>query len=133
MKNLITAAACLMVLMAISVQFTHSQVLHMRLTAADQAVSVFGQNVRQEGCVSQTSQKKLKQELASLFQCTEEDITVEGNTVPVFRGNVISFTVSTTVDNVIAAAPFWNLRQGNNQFEYKVCRNVTSEYTGREL
>ena len=132
MKNLITATACLMILLAFIIQFTHSQVLHMKLTAADQAVAAFGQIVRQEGCISQTSQKKLKQELALLFQCSEEDVNVEGNKAPVLRGTVIPFTVRTTVDHVIASALFWNLRQEDNRFEYKVSRNVVSEYTGRE-
>lgn len=132
MKNLITATACLMVLLAFTVQFTHSQNLHMKLTAADQTVAVFGGTVRQEGCITQTNEKKLKQGLAFLFQCKEEDVTVEGSGVPAFRGDVISFTVSATVDRVIAPATFWKLLPEENRFRYRVNRCVISEYTGRE-
>lgn len=131
MKNLITAAASLMVLLAFLLQFTHSQVLYGRLLAADQAVNSFREIVKQEGCISPENEKSLRQGLAGILDCGEEEITVDGDRVPLFRGSTVSYEVEAPVKNAVTTAKFWNIDEKLNRFVYRKQGVTASEYIGR--
>jgi len=131
MKNLITAAASLMVLLAFLLQFTHSQILYGRLLAADQTVNTFRETVKQEGCISAENEKSLRQGLSGILDCGEEEIVVSGDRSPLFRGSAVSYEVEAPVKNAAAMAKFWNIDEKLNRFVYRKQGVTVSEYTGR--
>lgn len=130
MKNLITSIASLLLLLAILMQFTQSQLLDMRLTAAEQSVANFRDTAKIEGCISDTNEKRLRQELLQIFGCAEEEISITGNRTPAAKGELISIEVQVTVKNIIVLAGFWNIDQTENHFIYRVRRAAVSEYEG---
>ena len=113
MKNLITAAAGLMLLLAFLLQFTHSQLLHSRLLEADRQVYTFRETVRQRGCMT-------------------KEVSAECSRAPAFRGEIIEYKISVPAKNIIADGGFWNIEDEKNQFTYEKRGGCISEYTGRE-
>ena len=132
MKNLITAAAGLMLLLAFLLQFTHSQLLHSRLLEADRQIYTFRESVRQLGCMTEETENKLQKELAEIFRCSEDEVTAQCSREPVFRGEIIKYRISVPVKNIIADGRFWNIKDEKNQFTYEKRGGCVSEYTGRE-
>lgn len=132
MKNLITAIGCVMVLMAILMEFVHGQVLWSRIMAADQAVNTFREAVREEGCVSERRQRRLKEELARLLDCREEEVEVRGNVQPVLQGGRISYEIKAPCGNALALAGFWDIEEEKDAFFYEVRQSVTSAFIGEE-
>lgn len=132
MKNLITAAAGLMLLLAFLLQFTHSQLLHSRLLEADRQVYTFRETVRQRGCMTKESEENLQKELAEIFRCSEDEVSAECSRAPAFRGEIIEYKISVPAKNIIADGGFWNIEDEKNQFTYEKKGGCISEYTGRE-
>lgn len=127
MKNLITSIASLLLLLAILVQFTQSQLLDMRLTAAEQSVASFRDTAKMEGYISDNNEGRLRRELLQIFGCTEEEISITGGRTPAVKGELISYEVQVKVKNVIVMAGFWNIDKTKNCFSYRVHRTVVSE------
>lgn len=132
MKNLITAAAGLILLLALLLQFSYSQLLHSRLLEADRQVYTFRETVRQNGCMTKEIEENLKKELSEIFRCREDEISAECSSVPAFRGEFIEYTISAPAKKIIADGGFWNIKDEKNQFTYKKRGGCVSEYTGRE-
>lgn len=131
MKNLITSAACIMILLAFVLQFTQNQVIHNRITAVDQAVNNFKEVVKQQGCITEDNEEALKKEIAKILDCSLEEIEVTGDHRAVFRGGIIAYSVSVPIKHIVSQPGFWGLKDDENLMEYKVDRYTTSEYIGR--
>lgn len=132
MKNLITAAAGLMLLLAFLLQFTHSQVLHGRMTRADQAITTFREVIRQEGCISAENEAWLKETLAGILGCSEEMVYVTGDRRPVFRGSKVEYQVKAPLEKAVITADFFGIEEEKNRLTYRAEGATTSEYTGRQ-
>lgn len=130
MKNLITSTACVMILLALVLQFAQNQILHNRLMAADFAVNTFKEAVKQEGCISGENEKWLQERISSILECSSRQVEVSGGRTPVMRGELIEYRIQAPVTEVVAVPGFWGLKNENG-FEYKVRRFTTSEYIGR--
>ncbi len=131
MKNLITAMACIMVLLVIILQFTQSQTIYNRLMAADQAVNCFREMIREEGCVSEKEKVWLQNELGKILHCKADQVQVNGTGHPLHRGELISYHVKAPVSRVILMPWFWNIDQENNSFDYELNQYAVSTYPGR--
>ncbi|NBH62488.1 hypothetical protein D1155_12605 [Anaerotruncus sp. 80] len=127
MKNLITSVASMLLLLAVLMEFTQSQLLYVKMTAADQAAAAFRDMVKVDGCITDTSESWLRQELAKVFHCAQEEITLRGTRTPVGRGQPTSYQVEVKVKPVIIMAKFWNIDSERNYFEYRLDRTVVSE------
>jgi hypothetical protein len=123
--------ACIMILLAFVLQFTQNQVLHNRISAVDQAVNAFREIVKQEGCITVSNEAQLREKVAEILGCGEEDIVVSGERSPVFRGKVIAYTVEVPLGEIVTTASFWGISDEDNQVNYTISRYTTSEYTGR--
>lgn len=132
MKNLITSMACIMILLVFVLQFTQNQVLHNRITAVDQAANNFKEIVKQQGCIGEENEKRLKREIAQILSCTVEEVKITGNRKAVFRGELIHYRVEVPVTTIISQPGFWGLKKEENRMQYQVDRYTTSEYIGRE-
>lgn len=131
MKNLITSIGCVMVFMAILMECLHGQVLYSRIMAADQAVNTFREAVREEGRVSERCERWIKEELARLLDCREEEVEVRGTARPVAQGGQISYEIKAPCGEALALAGFWDIRDGEeNRFTYEVRQTVTSACGG---
>lgn len=131
MKNLITSAACIMILLAFVLQFTSDQIMHNKISAVNQAVNNFKEIARQEGCISAVNEQSLRRELSSLLECEESEILVRGDRTAQYRGNLICYEVEVPLKNIVAAAEFWGIDREDNKTAYKIKRCTTSEYLGR--
>ena len=132
MKNLITAIGCVMVLMAILMEFVHGQVLWSRIMAADQAVNTFREAVREEGCVSERQRRWNKEELARLLDCGEEEVEVTGTAQPVLQGGRITYEIKAPCGKALALAEFWDIEEEKDVFAYEVRQSVTSAFISGE-
>lgn len=52
MKNLITAAACLLLLLAFLVQIIENQKIYIKITNLDEEVNNFKEVIKQDGCIT---------------------------------------------------------------------------------
>lgn len=130
MKDLITSAACIAILLAFVLQFTQSQVTYNHITAVDQSVNVFKEVAKQEGCITDSNEERLRNDISAATGCRNESIRVSGTRRPVIRGERIHYRVSVPVEGVIGAAGFWGISRDKNRFSYVIDRYTTSEYVG---
>lgn len=132
MKNLITATAGLILLLAVLLQFTHSQLLQSRLLEADRQVYTFRESVRRLGCMDGEAEKNLQKGLAEIFNCSESEVNAECRREPAFRGEIIEYKISVPVKGIVSDSGFWNISDETNRFTYEKRGGCVSEYTGRE-
>jgi hypothetical protein len=132
MKNLITSIACIMILLVFVLQFTQNQVIHNRISAVDQAVNSFKEVVKQEGCITKDNEDELKGEIVGILNCSENEVEVDGDRRPVYRGSRIHYIVTVPVEGIITAAAFWAISDDEDRFYYTTDRYTTSEYIGRD-
>lgn len=126
MKNLITGIACLLLLLAVLTEFTHSQILYSRVMEADRTVNCFRETVRMEGYVSEHSKKWVREELAEILKCRPEEIAVSGTAQPEEQGSLISYSISAPMGEGLAMAGFWDVDEDGMQLGYQVRQYVTS-------
>ena len=131
MKNLITATACIMILLVFLLQFSSNQVLHSNLTKVEKNIETFQQVVRKDGCVNQTNIVATKKAMADTLNCTLDKITIVGDRVPQTKGNIINYTIKFPIENLIAAEKFWNLAPDENSKYYILDQTTISEYVDR--
>ena len=131
MKNLLTSAACIMILLAFVLQFTQNQLLHNRLTAVDQAVNNFKEVVKQEGCITEENEKELRREIGRILDCPADTVEIGGGRERVFRGGLIEYSVEVPIDEIVSVPFFWGISEEENQINYRILRYTTSEYIGR--
>ncbi len=131
MKNLITAVGCVLLLMAVLLQFVQSQNTALKLAAVDNAVSGFRETVRQDGCVTEENEDNLKRELADILDCRISDITVDGDRVPKERGSFVMYEIKAPLRGLIGDTGFWNLEEEDGELDYHVKRYAASEFLDR--
>lgn len=110
MKQLITMAACLMVLMALLSQFVQNQKLLMQMEAGSHAVDAFCET-RDVGA--------LKEAMGRIFDCQPEGlvITEEEN----------CYVIKAPVKPILANPSFWGVEPEENQGMYRWERNLRDE------
>jgi len=132
MKDLITSAACIAILLAFVLQFTQSQVTYNHITSADQSVNTFKEVVKQDGCITAQNEAALRGDIAAATGCRQEKIRISGTRKPVMRGERIHYRVTVPIEGVIGASGFWGISSAENRFSYVIDRYTTSEYLGSD-
>lgn len=102
MKQLITMAACLMVLMALLSQFVQNQQLLMKVESGTYAVDVFCRDKDED---------RLRDSLSHIFECKKEDVLIKK------EKNLLSIT--TPVKEILAVPEFWGIVQSQNHGVYR--------------
>lgn len=131
MKNLITSTACIMILIALVMQFTQNQITYIRVMAVDQAVNSFKETVKQEGCITDNNEDYVKKEIGRILSCDEGEVKVTGDRNAALRGKLVHYGIAVDIRGVIGTPGFWGISDEENRFEYKADYYTTSEYTGR--
>ena len=104
MKDLITTAASILLLMIFVLQFAGNQVTHIRVFQSGLAVESFREELKAEGFPAAASIKQLKNALASICGCGTDEISVdisEGEAWQTAGRRVISYEVGFPLQNLI--------------------------------
>lgn len=128
MKNLITAIASILLIMAMFMQMTANQRTYTKLIAIDQLVNNFKEVAREEGYISSSNKSKLIKEISSVTSTPSSDISVSGTSSKVSRGKAINYRVDVKIGGVMAAPGFWGLSKKENSGIYTINQSTTSEY-----
>lgn len=130
MKNLITAAACLLLLLAFLVQIIENQKIYIKITNLDEEVNNFKEVIKQDGCITGDNEKRMIGEISRILNCNPQKIKIKGDKKPMQRGELIRYQVEVPIENVIANREFWGIPKDYDKINYVVKRNTTSEYIG---
>lgn len=125
MKNLITAIASIVLIMAMFMQMSVNQKTYTKLIAIDQLVNNFKEVAKEEGYVSSSNKSALKSEISSKTGIKQGDISVSGSSSRVSRGNNIDYRVDVKIEPVMAAPKFWGIDK--NSGIYTIDQSTTSE------
>ena len=103
MKNMITAIACVLLLMAFLVQFVQNQVLFQKLVLANAAVE-------QWDGVSEG----LEREISEIMSCSEGAVAI--------RQEDDEIEVRFPITSVLASPEFWGIDEAENTVSYVIRR-----------
>lgn len=99
MKQLVTAIASLMLILSLIVEFTEIQIFYISIMKADYEISALHDVIRNEGCVSEYTEDKIKNSLSSILGCEYEDIEITGPNKKAKKGEIIDFGVNAVLIN----------------------------------
>lgn len=125
MKNLITSAACLLLLLAILFEFVGTQSLFVRILEAESAVQTFRELVREDGAVSSRAKKQLRQDLAD---CGIKQVEIDGSDRSADRGELVHYRIRMQLGRLWFAPAFWGREKGG-AFTYVVDRYAVSAFS----
>jgi len=115
MKDLITAAASLLLLLVFVIQFSAGHVMNSRLFQADGAVETFRERAGVEGCIGTENAGHLKEELSRVLDCSPEEIQVSGEDLPVPEGTLVYYRIGYPLQNIVAAGKFLGIQEEENR------------------
>lgn len=129
MKQLITAIACVVLLLVFLPQFTANQASHNKILYVENAVDTFVEEIKQEGYITQTAKQNLEILIADKLDCDVSAVIVSGTTTgPLIRGSIIEYRVEYPVKDVIAMASFWGIDDNDNTANKVIEGSTVSEY-----
>ncbi len=132
MKEFISGISMLLILSVFLVQFTVNQGTHNKLLFAQNDITVSLQQVKQEGFFSDEIKADLTQRLMNdLHLSSDSGISIySGITSPVGRGELIDYSISVEVDNIVGTATFLGISGDENKAKKTFSGYVSSEYVG---
>lgn len=108
MKEFITGIATMLLLTVFLSQFTSNQIIHNKLIFAENDINTFIEEIKFEGCVSfeeGSPANELKSRLKDDLKLTSDDeIVISGTESPVGRGELIEYSVSYPLEDIIGAS-----------------------------
>lgn len=134
MKNFITGAAILILLLIFPVQNAQDLINQNRINKFSSIVYLATQTARTDGYFKQDNIDKLKADLITAFpDLSEADIYVDVTTTPKYRTNVfdnreaIYYDIRIPVRRVLASPGFFGLSDNENQYVSRRSGFVLSE------
>lgn len=115
MKNLITSVACVLLLMAFTVQFAHNQSMYFKFVEVQNAVEEYEENIFGKHHSHKAEEENLKEQLSYILDCAKKKIHVNDNSIKI------------EVDDIIALPDFWGIENEVNQMEYTIPLNSKRE------
>ena len=106
MKNLITASACVALLMAFLVQFVHLQIIHQQILMTNHIVDLYQEKEDEDW---------LQAEISKIMGCSRTEVEL----VEEDEGYQIRFPLS----NYIASPRFWGIEDEDANQIYVIKRN----------
>ena len=130
MKQLITAIACIIILMAMVVQYGQEQVNHAKISYVQKAIHNSKEIAKQDGYFTEDNIANLKSSIASVVGCSADDVIVDAPDITerVTRGQTINYKVTVPLKGYFAAANFWKLSDDENTATKTYDLVTTSEY-----
>lgn len=134
MKNFITGACILILLIIFPLQSVQDLINHSRINKFSNIVYLSTQTARTDGYFKQTNIDKLKADLMSAFpDLSEADIYIKVTTTPKYRMDVfdsreaIYYDIRIPVRRILAAPRFFGLSDSENQYISRRSGFVLSE------
>lgn len=130
MKEFLAGSAMMLLLSVFLIQFTSNQILHDKLMFAQQDIDTCLQEIKQDGYITTEKKTKLADTLKETLKLDNaSEITIESTTTtPVYRGELIDYTIKITVKNVIGAAGFLGIAEDSNKVTKTYSGYIASEY-----
>ena len=129
MKQLITAIACVVLLLIFLPQFTANQASHNKMLYVENAVDTFVEEIKQEGYITTTAKQNLITQIADKVACDESAVIVSGTTTgPLIRGSIIEYRVEYPIKDIIATPNFWGIDENTNTANKVIEGSTVSEY-----
>lgn len=126
MKNLITLIGCVLILLATFLQVAQNQIIYTKLSNIDAGISAFKDKVSREGMVTSEDSFWLKSFISRTSSIDEKDIIIQGDSTKIPKGDLVHFTVSVNIPNLLAAKEFWGFDQDETKKTYTLDRYVVS-------
>lgn len=130
MKEFISGIAMLLILSVFLIQFIVNQGTHNKLLFAQNDIALALQQVKQEGYFSDEIEEELTQRLMSdLHLSSDSGITIySGVKSPVTRGELIDYSISVEIDNIVGTAAFLGISDDENKAKKTFSGYVSSEF-----
>lgn len=130
MKEFISGIAMLLILSVFLVQFTVNQGTHNKLLFAQNDIATSLQQVKQEGYFSDEIKEALTQRLMSDLHLSSDSgiIIYSGVKSPVKRGELIDYSISVEIDNIVGTAAFLGIPDDENKAKKTFSGYVSSEF-----
>ena len=130
MKNLITAVACIMLLLSLLLQFSYNQLFFNRIMILERKADTIKNVVKQKGCLPEEEVSNIQKDMSLILECSREDIRIRGDETPVSKGNVITYEIEVPIGKLIVSPFFIKDSDENKIKKYQCTRYVISEYNG---
>lgn len=118
MKNLITATACTMLLLAFLVEFVHSQMVFQQIMEVEYRLKLFEENLDHGTQLSNEDVIAMQRAVSDIMGCGENEVQIDG-----FQ-NGMQYQISFPIANVFAMADFWGLDPDENRKFYVIRRKL---------
>ena len=108
MKEFITGIAAMLLITVFLSQFTANQIIHNKLIFAENDINTFIEEIKFDGCVSFEENSPANELKSSLMKdlklSSDAEIVITGTETPVKRGELIEYSVSYPLENIIGAS-----------------------------
>ena len=131
MKDLITAVASILILMIFILQFAGNQVTHARIFQSEMAVETFLDVMKAEGGITNSNERCVKERLAEICGCNEEEILIRGQRAgmsPGKKGTLLEYSVSFPLKNLIVLGSALGISGSENMVQMEEKGWVVSQY-----
>ena len=133
MKEFIVGISVFLVLMFFPTQWILSQINHYKIQSVTNITHNAAQKARIDGYFKEETINQMTNDIATVLSVDESKIKVEVTTTPKYRldnfdqREMISYEIRIPISRVIAMNSFLGIKNEDNQFEYVIKGEVTSE------
>ena len=110
------------------VQIVSFEIVHSKMLYVETAVNSAVETAKQDGCFTSSNISGLRNKIASKVGCAPGDITVTATASPVYRGQLISYSLTYPLKNVIGAAGILGIAEADNIVMKTIQGTAASEY-----
>lgn len=126
MKELISAVASVILILALIFQFTRFQTLGLSLLDGETQINSFADSAAEAGYIKAEDRERLKSSLSRILKCSQDEINVSGPEDPVEEGKGFMIQVTGPVTGIVEDEAFWKVDSDSNWFLFKAERHCIS-------
>lgn len=115
MKQLITAIAAVTLILALIIEIVNTQIFFMNIIRADYTMSSYNDVIRQEGRVTEDCERNIKADLAEIFGCGTENVSVTSDYTQVPLNDYIKYEVRSKT-GALFNSKFWGIADSDTEF-----------------
>ncbi len=115
MKQLITAMAAVILILALIIEIVSTQMFFINIIRADYTMSSHNDVIRQLGLVTEECERDIKNDLAEIFGCTAEDVSVTSDYIQVPFNGYIKYEIKSKAGSLFNSK-FWGIANSDMGF-----------------
>ena len=124
MKNLITCTACVILLMAFTVELAHYQQLYLQLVMMSRYIAQFEEKVSEEGNMELETKEWICKKVADIMECKKEEVTVKYQKNKAGKNVSVGYELTFPINRVLASPQFWGIDEKINSGEKTVSGEI---------